>query len=128
MRLVLLALLDRALVPVEVGICRETLARLGGKVAVGHRVADRDDAQAEPGEHPGQVAGGLALADAGAHGGHGDHGSRAAQHRAARAVEPEVGARRDAARGDVHDLLVAHVRVGEDDDVDAFPLEQVAQL
>ena len=43
-------------------------------------------------------------------------------------MQPEVGAGGDARRREVHDLLVPHVGVGEDDDVDVLTLDEVGQL
>jgi len=61
------------------------------------------------------AAGGLALAAAGADGADGHHRHPRLEHAGARTDEAEVGARgEDEGRG-VHDGLVGHVAVGEDD-------------
>ena len=118
MRLVLLALLDGAVVRDEVLDGLEALARLGGEVAVGHRVPHRDDPQPQVLQQPRDVARGLALADAGAHRGDGDDRPARAQHRAAGARHDEVGTGGDDPRAEVHDLRVREVGVGEHDGVD----------
>jgi len=113
-RLVLLAFLDGAVVPHEVRVGLEALAGLRSEVAVRHRVADRHDTQPHRLQQRGHVAGGLALAHPGAHGGHGDDRATRAQRRAAGARHDEVGTCGDHARGEVHDLGVRQVGVGED--------------
>ena len=72
-RLVLLHLLDGALVLVEVLDRREALHALLDEVAVGHGVADGDDLLAGLAQQRLDLARGLALAGAGAHGADGDH-------------------------------------------------------
>ena len=92
--LVLLALLDRALVLVEVGVGGEALDLLLDQVAVGHGVPDGDHPAALLLEDRGDPAAGLALARAGPDGADGDDGLAALDHRVAGAEEDEVGARR----------------------------------
>ena len=53
-RLVLLALLERALVLVEIFVAAEPLHRLAGEIAVRHRVTDDDDALVPPRAEPGR--------------------------------------------------------------------------
>ena len=114
-RLVLLALLDRAVGGVEILVAREALHGLLGQVAVGHRVAEHGDALAALAQEPGDVARGLALAGAGAHGADGDDRLRRREHRLDGREHAVARAGGERARADVHHVLVGDVRVGEDD-------------
>ena len=104
---------------VEVGQPMELLHPLARQVAVGHGVARHRDAQATVAQHAGEVARRLRLAAAGAHRRDGDHRHAGLDLRARRAEQGEVGARRQRLRGEVHDLGVRHVAVGEHHLVDA---------
>ena len=84
-RLVLLHLLDGALVLLEVVDRRVALHALGDEVAVRHGVTDADDLLAGLAQHGLDLARGLALAGAGAHGADGDHRLGALDHDLVRA-------------------------------------------
>ena len=127
-RLVLLALLDGRLVPVEVRVGRESLDALLDEVAVGHRVADDDDAEALLLEQAGEVARGLALAGAGPGGPGGDERLAAGDHRADGPQEHEVGPAGERPTGLVHHVLVGDVAVGEDDAVDRLAGEDLLEV
>ena len=128
MRLVLLALLDRRLVAVQVRVGLVALAALRDQVAVRHRVADHRDLEALRLEQRRHVAAGLALAAAGADRADRDDRARALEQRGVGAQQLEVGAGRQGAAGRVHDLLVAHVAVGEHDRVDGEVPDQGLEL
>ena len=128
MRLVLLALLDRAVVRVQVLVAGEALDGLPRQVAVRHRVAQHGDALARLSQQASDVARGLALARAGAHRADRDDRSRGAQHRLARGEQAVRRARRERARAEVHDVLVRHVGVGEDDLVDGVLADRALEL
>ena len=115
MRLVLLPLLDGALLRVEVLVAREALHGLAREVAVGHRVPEDGDALAGLAQEGGDPARRLALAGAGTHGADGDRRLGRGEHRVGGRDQLVGGARRQRARADVHDVLVRHVGVGEDD-------------
>ena len=127
-RLVLFHLLDGALVLLEVVEGRVALHALGDEVAVRHGVTDADDLLAGLAQHGLDLARGLALAGAGAHGADGDHRLGALDHDLVRAHQHEVGAERVHQRRAVHDVLVGHVGVGEDDDFDAVLLDELGHL
>ena len=128
-RLVLLALLDRAVVPHEVVERLEPLAGLRREVAVGHRVAHRHDPQPQVAQQPGDVAGGLALAHARAHRGDGDHRAARAQRRAARRRARTKSAPAAMTReAEVHDLGVGEVGVGEHHGVDPLARDERLEL
>ena len=112
-RLVLLPFFDGTLVAVEVGVGGEPLHPLGRQVAVGHRMADDDHLLPHLLEQVAHVAGGLALATAGAHGADGDDRLAALQHRRPAAHQTEIGPGRHHQRAAVHHVLVGHVGVGE---------------
>ena len=76
MRLVLLALLDRAVGGVEILVAREALDDLLRQVAVGHRVAQDGDALAVVAQELRDAAGRLALPGARAHRADRDDGLR----------------------------------------------------
>ena len=110
-RLVLLALLDRTIGSVEVGVAREPLDRLLFEIAVGHRVAEDGNALARAAQELGDVARRLALPGARAHGADGHDRLRRGQHRLARRQQPVRGTGGERARAEVHDVLVRDVRV-----------------
>ncbi len=120
MRLVLLALLDRAFGRVQILVAREALDGLLGEVAVGHRVAEDGDLVPGIAQDRGDVTGRLALAGAGANGADGDDRLGRAKLRLVRREQAEARACGERTRGDVHDVLVGHVRVREDDLVDSL--------
>ena len=75
------------------------------------------------------AAGGLALARAGAHRADGDApASPSGSSVSAGREEPEVGARGERARGEVHHVLVGDVGVGEDDLVDRALADELVEL
>ena len=127
-RLVLLALLDRAVGGVEVLVALEALHGLLRQVAVGHRVAQDGDALARLAEQAGDVARRLALARAGAHRADGDDGLVGGDHGRARPEQAVVRPRGHGQRADVHDVLVRDVRVCEDDLVHVLAAHEVGQL
>ena len=127
-RLVLLALLDRAVGRVEVLVAREALDDLLRQVAVRHRVAEDGDALAVVAQELGDAPRRLALAGARAHGADRDDGLRRRERRVVRREQPEAGAGGERLRGDVHHVLVRHVGVGEDDLVDVVLADQVGEL
>ena len=128
MRLVLLALLDRAVGGLEILVALEALDDLFRQVAVRHRVAEHGDALAVLAEQLRDPARRLALARARAHGADRDDRLRGRDHRVVRRQEPEARAGGERARRDVHHVLVRHVRVGEDDLVDLVLADQLLEL
>ena len=127
-RLVLLALLDRAVGRVEVLVAREALDDLLREVAVRHRVAEDGDALAVVAQELGHAPRRLALPGAGAHGADRNDGLRRGERSVVRREQPEVCAGRERLRGHVHHVLVRHVGVGEDDLVDVVLTDQVGEL
>ena len=107
---------------------RESLDRLRREIAVGHRVADGDDALAGILEGARDRAGGLGLADPGPHGRHRHGGNRRLEHRGVGPEQHEVGAGRHHDRGLVHHVLVLDVGVAEHDVVDVELPDQAHQL
>ena len=114
-RLVLLALLDRAIGGVEIGARGEALHPLAREIAVGHRMAQHGRAQAAAAQMLREKAGHLGLAAPRAHGADRDHREVRLQHRGVRTRKQEARAERECARGQVHDRLVRHVAIGEHD-------------
>ena len=127
-RLVFLSFLDRGLVAIEIGVGGVALDPLRHEVAVGHRMAHDHDLETLLLEQLRQVARGLALARAGARGARGHDWLGARQHRPRRPEQLEVGPAGECPAGGVHDVLVGHVAVGEDHEVDLLVGEQVLQL
>ncbi len=125
---VLLALLDRALVAVEILVVFESLAGLFGEIAVGHGVADRDDPLAEALEQPRDVAGGLRFADTGANRGDGDEGLGRLDHGPRRRADAEVGAPPDDFARLVHDIGVRHIGVREPHFVDIMFADDLLEI
>jgi len=118
--LVLLAFLDCAVGGGEIRAAGEALHALADEVAVGHRVAQHADVQtvaaqiaSEPARDRGFAAAGPEAADR-------DHGAGGGEHGAPRTEQGEVGTHGERARGEVHDVGVRHVAVGEDDLVHAL--------
>ncbi len=115
MGLVLLALLDGAFVPVEVGQLGVALDLLDGQVAVGHGMADGGHAAALGLKNVGHLAGSLALAAAGADGADRDHRLGALDHGVLGPEQDERGPGGLDLAGLVHDVFVGHIAVGEID-------------
>ena len=128
MRLVLLALLDRRVGGGEVVVVSEALHDLHAEVAVRHRVSEHGDALAVLAENLRDAAGRLALAGARAHGAHGDDGQVAVEVRLVRGEQAERRTGTQRARGQVHHVLVADVRVREHDLVDPPLGDQLLEL
>ena len=128
-RLVLLALLDRAVGRVEVLVALEALDGLLRQVAVGHRVAEDGDALARLAEQPRRrsASSGSCRSRCARHRWR-RPASRSADHRRARPQQPVVGPGRHGQRADVHHVLVRDVRVGEDDFVHVLAAHEVGQL
>ena len=128
-RLVLLALLDRALVAVEVLERRRSAARAG---APGRRRASGGARTTTRRPRARRIAATrrvvwllpLPVRTAQTE----TTGTRAASMRGLRAEQPEVGAAGEHPRGLVHHGLVRHVAVGEDHLVDLQLADQLAQL
>ncbi len=95
-RLVLLALLDRARSRIEIREACEALHRLALEVAVGHGMAQDGDLQPLLPEQAGQPACRLRLAHARAHGADGDDGQARLEHGAIGAEQREVRSRQRA--------------------------------
>ncbi len=127
-RLVFLALLDRALVLVEVVVVAEALRGLGHQVAVRHRMPHRHHAQPLRLQGAGHSARGLRLAGTGAGRADRDHGLRRATSGVLRPDQPEVGAGGQHPRGLMHDEDVWDVAVRESHLVDALVADQALQL
>ena len=127
-RLVLLALLDRAVGGVEVLVAREALDDLLREVAVGHGVPEDCDALPVVAQELSDPAGRLALPRAGADGADRDRRLRGCERRVVRGEEAEARAGGEHERADVHHVLVRHVRVREHDLVDLVLADQLGQL
>ncbi len=127
-RLVLLALLDRAVGCLEVLVAREALDNLLREVAVGHRVPENGHALPVVSQELSDPAGGLALPRARPDGADRDRGLRGGQRRVVRGEQAELraGGEREGAR--VHHVLVGHVGVREDDLVHLVLANQVCEL
>ena len=128
MRLVLLALLDRAVGGLEIFVALEALDDLLREVAVRHRVAEDGDALAVVPEELGDAPGRLALARARTHGADRRHGLRRRDHRVVRGEELEARAGSERLRSDMQHVLVGHVRVREDDLVHLVLADQLLEL
>ena len=126
--LVLLALLDGALVPVHVLERREALDLLLHEVAVRHRVPDDRELLAHLEQDVGHPAGGLALPAARADRADRDDREPALDHRPVRADQLEVGPRGEHDARLVHQILVRHVGVREDHQLDALLLDELLEL
>lgn len=126
--LVLLHLFDGAVVLLEVLEGCEALDLLLDQVTVGHGVADGDDFLAGLEQGVDNLARGLALAAAGAHGGDADQGLVALDGHLGTAEQGEAGPGGVDDGGLVHHVLVGHVGVGEDDGVDAVGGDQLFDL
>ena len=128
MRLVFLAFLQRAFGGVEVGARGEALHRLARQVAVGHGVADYRHAAASRLEQAGEVARRLRLAAAGAYRRDGNDRHAGLDLRAGGSEQDEVGARRQRPGGEMHDLRVRYVAVGEDHCVNAVLVAEKVEI
>jgi hypothetical protein len=112
----------------KVGESREALHPLRLEVAVGHRMAHRHHAQASVEERPADLARGLALPAARAHGADADDGHARLEHRAASAEQDVVRSARDRPRSEVHDVTVRDVAVGEDHLVDVQVADELLEV
>jgi hypothetical protein len=128
MGLVLLALFDRRLEPIEIAVGSVALDTLGGEVAVRHGVADDDRCDAPIGEEGGNVSGRLALARPRSRRADRDDRTAAPEHRPIGAQEREVRPRRERSRRRVHHGLVAHVAVGEHHRIDVVVADDLLEL
>ena len=126
--LVLLSLLDGGVRAVDVLEAGEALHAHRLEVAVRHRMAHEPDAVAGGGEEGADATARRALPAPGSHGRDRDDGLRGLEHRRVRAEEREVRTRGEHLRGPVHDVLVAQIRVGQDDRVDALLPNDLAEL
>ncbi len=109
MRLVLLALLDRGVVPDEVVERRVTLHTLRREIPVRHRMPDRHDPLARVLQRLDDRSRRLALARTGSDGADRDHRDRRLQHRLAGPEQDEVRAGGQHLAGLVHHVGVADV-------------------
>jgi len=114
-RLVLFALLDGALVLVEIAVIGETLNGLLDQIAIGHGMADADDLVAHVAQDAHHTARGLALARSGTDGAHGDDGLVRLDHRRIAAHQAKVCTRGERYRGLVHHGFVRDIAVGKHD-------------
>ena len=114
-RLVLFALLDRAVVCIEILVALETLHDLFRQVAVGHRMTEDGDPFPVLSEEAGDVSRRLALARPGADCADGNDRLRGRELRRLGSEQAVVGTRGQGDRADVHDVLVGDVRVREHD-------------
>jgi hypothetical protein len=127
-RLVLLALFAGGVVAIQVRVFGVALDALGNEVAVRHRMADDHDLEAFLLQESGEVAGGLALACAGAGRAGREDGLRARDHRPRGPEQFEIGAAGERPTGGVHDVLVGDVAVGEDDQIGVLVGDHALQL
>jgi hypothetical protein len=106
----------------------KALHDLAPEVAVGHGVAHRDHGQPPAAQDFADLARGLGLAAARAHGADRDHRALGAQHGVLGADEQEIRAERLDQGGLVHQLHVGHVGVGEDHQVGRVRADERGQL
>jgi hypothetical protein len=125
---VFFALLDRALVLIEVLHGVVALHALGDEITVGHRVPHNGDAQVLGAEQFADLAGRLALAAARADGADGDDGLLRLDHRRVDVEGAELDARALDQLPLLVDIAVADVAVGEDGFVDLLVLQEVDEL
>ena len=128
MRLVLLAFLDRRVVPVEILVGREPLHALFLEVAVRHRVTNRDDPLARVLQRLRDRPGRLALARAGRTAHTATTGTVAFSIVSFGPRSEKVAPAGEGLARLVHDVLVAHVGVREHDLVDLSVADQVGEL
>ena len=128
MRFVFLALLDRALVTFQVVVGFEALHLLLRKIAIRHRVADRDCLLAEVAQYVGDSTRHLALATASAHGRNRDNRFARTEHRGIDIEGREGNALCFDQLAPFLNVLEAHVRVGEDHLVDGLVVEQIFEF
>jgi len=127
-RLVFLALLDRAVLRFEIVVAREALAHLPPQVAVRHRMAHGRRLLAQLTQDLVHAPRGLALATPGAHRADGDHGLRRTEHRGLRREHPEICPGRVDPRRLVHDLDVRQIGVRHAAFSNAVSLDQLIEL
>jgi hypothetical protein len=123
-RLVLFAFPEGHSGAVEVIECGESLDALGDEIPVGHRMTDDRDAPTPSPEDLHEASAHRPLAASGPHGRDGDDRSRRAQHGSPRPEQREVRAGGQGAAGEVHDVLVTHIALGEDRDVHAVVVDK----
>jgi len=127
MRLVLLALFNGHPVVVQIGIVCEALDSLLGQVTVRHGVPDYRHPVAQAAQDIGHPAGGLALAAARPHGAHADHRLVTGKLGVSRAHQAVVRAGRQGHTAFMHDVLMGHIGISEDDLIDLMFPDQVYQ-
>jgi hypothetical protein len=120
MGLVLLPLLRRAAGSIQIAHGGKPLHAGGREISVGHRVTQHRDSQAPIAHPPRGEPRDRRFAATGPHRRDCEHRARGPQHRSPRPQQREVGAGRQRAGCQVHDVLVRHVAVGEDDLLDAM--------
>ena len=128
MRLVFFALLDGALVQVEIFERGETLHGLLGEISVGHGMANDHRLVALFAERGGDQARDGTLAASGASGADRNHGYAGFDLSVLGAEQPEIGSGGDHARGEVHERGIRDVAIREDDGVDVFVGDDLLQI
>ena len=128
MRLVLFALFDRALVPVEIFHHGKALHGLRRQIAIGHGMADHHRLPSQLMKPVGHQSRDRTLAASGAHRANGNHRQVRRNLRVLGAEQPEIGAGGSRARSQVHQVLVRDVAVGEDHDVDPVVRDQLLHV
>ncbi len=128
MRLILLALFDGALCGIEVGQVPEALYGLAFQVAIGHRMADGDNAKAAIFETSRKPTGHLRLAHTGSHRRDCDDRDARLQHGALGSKQTKIRPGRQCDRCLVHDMGVLDIAVGEDHLVDRLSLAGLGQI
>jgi hypothetical protein len=114
-RLVLFALLNGALVPIEIAVIGKALNGLLDQVAIGHGMADTDNLVAHVAQDTHHAARRLALARPGADGAHSDDGLGRLDHSRIAAHQAKVCARGERRGGLVHHSFVRDIAVGKHD-------------
>ena len=127
-RFVLLALLDGAVVLIQVGVSGKALHGLLHQIAVGHRMPDHHDLLAHLLQHVANVAGGLGFAGAGTDSANRDQRLAALDHRGLTSHQTKVRAQSIHQRRFVHHILVRHVRVGKHHLIDFMLTDQLREF
>ncbi len=128
MGLVFFPLLDGAVRLPKVLQRSKPLDRLLRQVAVWHGMTDHGDPHAGLSKPPRRRARERTFPRPRPHGADGDHRFGGAQHRRVWSQQIEVRPGRERPRGQVHDLLVRDVAVGEDDVIDRMGVDDRFQL